>query len=298
MGPSMKRFLPLLVLVAVPAIGQPSATMRPGLLSSFDLNYSWSSQEDLARGPSQLGQLAVEQSGFSASTRIPWRPGMLLVAGLAFNSHDFKFDGPLPLPEDLTELSLNLGVQRRLDEHWSLAAFLRPGLYGDLDSGADTDALNAPLLAAATYAPNRTLVWTFGLNVNAFSDNPVLPVVGVRWTFVPEWTFNLGFPRSGLIWRATDRLEVTGGVWFSGGSFRLTRNLGVPAPGIARLANTFVDFREVRAGLALEYALTDRTKLRLDFGAVTDRKVDYFDRNYRLDGDGGAFVGLAAQGSF
>lgn len=294
----MKRLLPLLALLAVPALAQPSATMRPALLSAFDFDASWSSKEDIARGPAVLGQLSVEQYGFSASTRRPWSPGTVLVAGLAFNTHDFKFTGPLPIPQDLTELSLNLGLQRRIDERWSAAVFLRPGLYGDLDSGIDTDALNAPLLLAANYSPDRTLTWTFGLNVNGFSDNPVLPVAGVRWTFAPEWTFNLGFPRSGLIWRATDRLEVTGGAWFSGGSFRLTDNLGVPATGIPRLANTFVDFREVRAGLALGYALTERTKLRLDLGAVTDRKIDYFDKNYRLDGDGGTFLGFSIQGSF
>jgi hypothetical protein len=295
-GP-MKRLL-LLALAAVPAFAQPSATMRPDLLASFDLNYSWSSKEDIARGPATLGTLSVEQYGFSASTRLPRSQSTMLVAGLAFNTHDFKFTGPLPIPEDLTEFSLNLGVQRRFDERWSGAVFARPGFYGDLDSGIDTDALNVPVLAVVNYAPSRALVWTFGLNLNAFSDNPVLPVAGVRWTFAPEWTFNVGFPRSGLIWRATDRLEVTGGVWFSGGSFRLTQNLGVPATGIPRLANTFVDFREVRAGVALDYALTDRAKLRLDLGAVTDRKIDYFDKGYRLDGDGGTFLGLSVIGSF
>lgn len=292
------RTLLCFAAVTSTALAQPSATMRPDLLASFDFDYSWSSKEDIARGSAVLGSLSVEQYGFSVSSRLPVSKQTLLVYGLAFDTHDFKFTGLLPIPQDLTELSLNLGVQTRFSEKWSGAAYLRPGFYGDLDSGLDTDAINVPFLALATYAQSRDLFWMFGLNVNGFSDNVALPVVGVRWKFAPEWTFNLGFPRSGVTWKLNERLDVSAGASFSGGSFRLTQNLGVPATGIARLANTYVDFREVRVGLGLDYKLNDRASLSLDVGAVTDRKLDYFDKNYRLDGDGGTFFSLALKGGF
>jgi hypothetical protein len=292
------RTLLCFAAVASTAFAQPSATMRPDLLSSFDFNYSWSSKEDIARGSAVLGSLSVEQYGFSVASRQPISQQTVLVYGVAFDTHDFKFGGLLPIPQDLTELSLNLGAQTRFNENWGGAIYLRPGFYGDLDSGLDTDAINVPVLALATYAPSRELVWMFGLNVNGFSDNVVLPVLGVRWMFAPEWTFNVGFPRSGISWKFNDRLELSAGASFSGGSFRLTQNLGSPATGIARLANTYVDFREVRVGLGLDYKLTDRSSLSLDVGTVTDRKLDYFDKNYRLDGDAGTFFSLSLKGGF
>ena len=295
----MQRLLTLLLLTGTVAFAQPSATTRPDLLASIDVTASYSSREDISRGPTVLGSLAVDQFGFRASARHAWSEQTTLLYGAAVNTHDFKASLPtLPIPDDLTELSLNLGVQHRYNERWSASVFLRPGFYGDLDDGLDTDALNAPLLALANYARSRDLIWSFGLNVNAFSDNPVLPVVGVRWQFAPDWLFSVGFPRTGLTWKANERLSLRTSVGFSGGSFRLTRNLGSPAAGIARLANTFVDFREVRVGLGADYALTDRASLSLDVGAVTDRKLDYFNKGYRLDGDGGTFVSLAIKGAF
>lgn len=292
------RTLLCLAALAPAAFAQPSATMRPDLLASFDLTYSKSSNEDIARGPAVLGQLSVEQFGFSASGRHPWSEQTMLAYGVAFETYDFKSSYGLPLPTDLTEISLNLGVQQRINAQWGAAVYLRPGFYGDLDAGLDSKSFNAPLLAMATFAQSKDLMWSFGLNVNGFSDNPVLPIVGVRWKFAPDWTFNLGFPRSGVTWKFSERLELSAGASFSGGSFRLSKNLGVPATGVPRLANTFVDFREVRVGLGLDYAFSERSKLSLDVGAVTDRKIDYFDKNYRLDGDAGTFVSVSFKGGF
>lgn len=292
------RRLACLFLLPLAAFAQPSATMRPDLLASADFTWSQSSREDIARGPDTLGTLGVDQFGFSFSARHPLSERTSLAYGVAVNNLDFKFSSGLPIPEDLTELSLNLGLQHRLDARWSLAAYLRPGFYGELDEGLDSDSLNAPVLAMANFVQSRELIWSFGVNANPFSDNPVLPIVGVRWQFAPDWTFSVGFPRTGLTWKLSDRLSARAAVAFTGGSFRLTRDLGTPAPGIARLANTYVDFREVRVGLGAEYNLTAATSLSLDVGAVTDRKLDYFDKGYRLDGDGGVFFALALKGNF
>lgn len=289
--------LALGVLSAVTAFAQPSATMRPALLASVSLETSYSSREDLNRGPTRLGTLAVQHFGASVSSRHQVSDSSTLLYGLAYTVHDLDASGPLPLPSRLAELSLNLGWQQRLSPQWSLAVFARPGFYSDFEN-LDSDSLNVPVLALANYAVSRDLVWSFGLTANAFSDNAVIPIAGVRWNFAPQWTFNVGFPQSGFVWKPTEQLALRAGVRFQGGSFRITESLGVPAPGIARLANTFVDYREVRAGLGLDYKLGDQFELNLDLGVVTDRKFDYFDRNYRLDGDRGLYGTLALKASF
>lgn len=295
----MNRSLAFLGFLAAAALAsaQPSATMRPSLLSSVSVETSYSSEETVARGATDLGELSITHFGVSFSRRHVLSESGSLTYGLAYTAHELDATGPLPLPGTLAELSLNLGWQHRLSPQWSVAVFAHPGFYGDFEE-LDADSLNVPLLALANYAVSPDLVWSFGLNVNAFSDNPVLPVVGVRWQFAPGWTFNVGFPRSGFTWQVTEQLALRAGVGFQGGSFRITENLGVPAPGIARLANTYVDYREVRAGLGLDYALGDRFSLALDAGAVTDRKFDYFDRGYRLDSDTGFYGALALKTSF
>jgi hypothetical protein len=285
------------VLSAVTAFAQPSATMRPALLASVSVETSYSSREDLARGATRLGNLAVQHFGVSFSSRHQVNEASTLLYGVAYQTHELDASGPLPLPDRLAELSLNLGWQQRLSPQWSIAVFARPGLYSDFEQ-LDSDSLNLPVLALANYAVSRDLIWSFGLTANPFSDNPVIPIVGVRWNFAPQWMFNVGFPQSGFTWKPTEQLALRAGARFQGGSFRITENLGTPAPGIARLANTFVDYREVRVGAGLDYELGDRFTLSFDLGVVTDRKFDYFDRNYRLDGDRGLYGALALKASF
>jgi hypothetical protein len=123
-------------------------------------------------------------------------------------------------------------------------------------------------------------------------------VAGVRWEFTPGWTFALMYPRAGFSWKMTPGLTWQAGLHIDGGGYRVTRNLGVPAAGIARLANTRLDVRELRAGLGAEWDLGGGFSLGLEAGVVTDRKFDYPDRNYRLDTNGGPFAAVSLKGAF
>lgn len=279
-----------LLLLATTAASQPSTVMRPALLAQLEFETSYSSREDVARGDARLGEVAVSHFGFSLSGRRPHGTDSTFIFGLAASSHELEAEG-LPLPDHLRELSVNLGYQRRLGTAWAAALYARPGFYGDFEEMGD--AFNVPVLATLRYRRSADLTWMFGLNANALSDNPVLPILGVNWRFAPDWSFQLGFPQSGLTRQVSERLALRAGVSFAGGSFRITNNLGVPAPGVARLANTRLDFREVRAGLGADWKIGNDANLSLDLGAVTDRKFDYIDRDYRLDGDGGYFLTLA-----
>ena len=288
--------LAILALTGTLAAQPASTTFRTSLLESVSIGYSYSSREDLSYG-GRVGDVAVQRFDFSLSGRRPWNDTVSLVYGFAYADNQLDHSAGVSLPDNLRELSLNLGLTQKLSATWSWSAFVRPGFYGDFED-IDGDSFNAPLLAFAQYAPRRELVWIFGLSVNPFSDHPVMPVAGVRWQFAPEWTFNLGFPQAGFSYRANHQLTLRAGVSFQGGSFRITNNLGVPAPGIDRLANTFLDYREVRAGLGADLKLAEKWSLALDAGVVTDRKFDYFDRNYSLNGAAGWYGTLFLRTSF
>lgn len=293
---SVCLLLALGLLSALTAAAQPaSATFRPALLDAWSFGYSYSSKGDLARSGS-VGEVAVQRVDLSLSGRRPLKSGALLAYGFNFTTNELDVTSGTPLPDRLAELSLNLGLIRRFNPTWSVSAFARPGFYGDFTEIGDS--LNLPVLALANYTRRKELVWSFGLNVNPMSDNPVLPVAGVRWQFAPAWTFNLGFPQAGFIYEANPKATWRAGVSFQGGSFRIGDNLGVPAPGVARLANTRLDYREVRVGLGADLTLSAGFVLTLDAGMVTDRQFDYFDRGYRLNGGTAAYGTISLRAAF
>jgi len=296
MLPPLFRFVLLYLGTALIALAQPASTkFRTNLLESWAVGYGYSSKSDLTRnGPA--GEVAVQRVDFSISGGRPLANGTIFAYGLAFASNELEVSPGTPLPERLAELSLNLGLIRRFSPVWSLSVFARPGFYGDFTQVENS--LNMPILALAKYTRSKELIWNFGLTVDALSDYPVLPVAGVRWNFAPAWTFNLGFPQAGFSYQASPKTVWRAGMSFQGGSFRISDNLGVPVPGVARLANTRLNYREVRVGLGADLTLPAGFVLTLDAGMVADRKFDYIDRDYILNGDPAAYGSIALRAAF
>lgn len=281
---------------ALASAAQPaSATFRPALLDAWSFGYGFSTKGDLTRGGA-AGDVAVRRVDLSFSGRRALQGGAQLAYGFNFASNELDVTPGTPLPDRLAELSLNLGYLRRINPEWALSVFARPGFYGDFT--AIGDSFNLPVLALANYTRSKDLVWTFGLNINPTGDNPVLPVAGFRWKFAPAWTFNLGFPQAGFIYQAGTHASWRAGVALQGGSFRISDNLGVPAAGVPRLANTFLDYREVRVGVGADFTLHAGFVLTLDAGMVTDRQFDYYDRDYRLNGDPAAYGSISLRARF
>ena len=290
------RLAALFLASALVALAQPaSSTFRTSMLQSWSLGYSYSSPSDLtSNGPA--GSVAVNRVDFSFSGRRPISPENLMVYGFTATTNEFDTTPGTPLPERLAEVSLNLGLIKRYNPQWAVSMFARPGFYGDFtDLG---DSLNIPVLILANYTQRKELVWSFGLNINPLSEYPVLPVAGVRWQFAPAWTFNLGFPQAGLVYTQSPKAIWRAGVSFQGGSFRISENLGVPAPGVDRLANTRLDYRETRVGVGADLTLPGGFALTLDAGMVADRKFDYFDRDYILNGDPAFYGSVALRAAF
>lgn len=292
------RFLPALLASALPAVvlAQPTSTVfRSVLLESVAATYSYSSREEIS-GQGHAGELAIQRFDLSVSGRHALNDAWLVAYGFAFADSQLDTTGDVPLADRLTEISLNLGLTRKISPQWSASVFVRPGFYSD-DASIEGEAFNAPVLGLAQYAVRKELVWLFGVSVNPFGDNPVLPVAGVRWQFAPEWTFNLGFPQAGLIWRPTPAVAWRAGASLQGGSFRITENPRGAAPA-ERLAGALLDYREIRVGLGSDLKFARRWSLAIDAGAVVDRNFDYFRLGYELDGGTGFYGTLSLRASF
>jgi hypothetical protein len=289
----LKYPLVLLVLVSV-LVAQPGGG-RSATQTSFSADLAFASREDVTRGDQRVGSVAVQYQALVFSRRIPLAPGDTLTAGWGYARRDLGASPAMPLPETLQEMALRLSWERTLAPGWFASVSTRPGFAGDRLGG---DSFNVPVLLLGGFAPSRQLGWSWGVNANRFARRPIMPVAGVRWEFSPGWTFAVLYPRVGLTWRANPGLTWQAGLHFDGGGYRITRNLGVPAVGIARLANTRLDVRELRAGFGAEWHLGAGFAVALETGFVIDRKFDYHERNYRLDTNGGPFAALSLKGSF
>lgn len=280
--------LSLLFSVSLAAAQAPN----PSLLETYVIRGGLSSDETTG-----LGSVSVAHYELSVGGRFLAGPDGFGVTGVNYRTYQIDATGVVPVPKSLNEISVTLGWQRRFSPAWSMLTVLKPGLYGDFEE-INGDSFNAPLLALANYSTRPDLTWTFGLNVSAIGENPVLPAIGVRWQFAPELTFNLAFPRTDVSWKVSEKLATSFGIRFEGGSYRVTENLGVPEAGVRRLANTYVGFTEIRVGVGVHYELNPGTKLEVEAGVMTDRKFDFYDRDYTLNGDAGTFFSISLNNLF
>jgi hypothetical protein len=297
----MHRFLfPLCSLIVAVASSAatpevpPAATER--VVEAVTLEYDYSSEEGLEHTGS-AGSVAVHRWAFTTKADRTVSSLYTISYGVQIESNQLDATPGTYLPDRLMEVGLRLGISRPLSTNWNANLQLTPGIYGDGET-IDGKSLNVPLLLGASYAKTRDLIWLFGIRANVRAEHPVLPVAGVRWQFAPDWSLHVAFPRSGVQWRTSSRLTLDAGATFQGGTFRITENLGTPTGAKGRLANTFMNYREIRVGLGADYALTSKLSVRLDGGAFVDRRFDYFDRDYRLDGEGGWFGAIRATARF
>ncbi len=67
---------------------------------------------------------------------------------------------------------------------------------------------------------------------------------------------------------------------------------------MGRLSRTWLEYREIRAGVGAEAKVTESVTLTADVGVAVDQRFDYFDRGYELKGETPFFFRLAVQGRF
>lgn len=281
--------LTLVCLGAMPVIAQGSGRT---LTEEFDVTTNFSGRSNLSSRGVATGDVAVNSFGAGGRTFVPLGlRGRGLILGLEWTEHQLESSAAALLPDQLREIRAIIGLNYPINAPWSARAFIWPGLYGDFENSSSRD-FNIPALLLASRTVSPELTWSFGLRVDAFSDNPVIPIAGVRWTFAPAWTLNVGLPRPGVFFKVNDRLTARLGVSILGGSYHVSETV---APGLHR---TPLDYREFRVGLGAAYRLGENLTLDFDVGASVNRRFDYHERGVKLDGDNTGFLSLGLSGKF
>jgi len=245
----------------------------------------------LNRGDAPLGDLdtlelqAVYIHSLKFRERFDWLLGVQgyrLQAGVPSDA---------PVPNTLQSAAAVLGFDARFAESWRVRLEAMPGAYSDFHDLSGDD-FNVPLSLDVSYSIGPSLLVGAQLSVNPLRESPVLGAAGVRWRFSENWLLSLWFPRPRIEYQLDQGITLFGGITFSGGSFIVAEDFG-SRRGRPDLDGETVDFREIRAGGGLRYAVDDRFGVELGGGWTLDRRYHFHERDLLLNGDGAPYVQLS-----
>lgn len=250
--------------------------------------WSHSSKAELERNGPQ-GEIAVNAYTFGLVEKGDWMEGLEGSYGLVWRLFDFDAAPGILLPEQLQSLSLDISAEIQLSPKWWVRGTVSPGVYAQ-ELRFNSKAVNAPGTFLMTFAPNPELELLIGAGFNYFASHRVIPLAGLRWAISETWALSVGLPRTGLAYAPSERLLVHLGATAQGGSYRVQDFFALPDPD-APPATTLLDYREIRVGVTLDYAISEHLSINLDGGWVAHRRFEYFRREYRLSHQGGAAYG-------
>ena len=275
------------VALASPLVAQP-AKQSPTL----KLESSYAGKTDLEARGAAVGELAV--SSVDATLNLPLAPlseSTTLSADFGYSGFFLDRSGPVALPEKLESLDAGLAARHRFDDRWSALARLSAGVAGS-EGTFSSDGFNVGLFALANYQFSETFSAGFGFAYNSLSESlPVIPVIGVRWDFAPDWRFTLAFPSTRVSWTVSERLTLRVSLDLDTGSFHVKndpRPATIGVGGRPDLSDSIVDYTAISAGFGASYQLTDSLTLDATLGYNFSRTADFDERNYEIEADGGA----------
>ncbi|MCC5022196.1 MAG: hypothetical protein J6386_05065 [Candidatus Synoicihabitans palmerolidicus] len=296
------RSVVLPVLLAANLTAQPASETQDqiespsgsGLHTEPKFAYAFSPESDLERG-SKIGDVSIDQFNLELKVGNRRFADLSVFIGLSEKYTELDISAGVPLPDHLPAVGLNFGVRRSLADwfgpEWSGTVMLQTEFSSDSSGLSDAEESFGGGVFFS-YQQSPTLSWDFGVMGRSLADLPVLPLVGARWDFAPKWRASLGFPSTGVTYDYSERLKLRAGMSFDGETYHVSteRALG--------LGDTWLDYREIRAGVGFDYRINPHLKLILDGGVVVDREFDYFDRNYSIKGDSPGFLSVGLEARF
>ncbi len=296
----MNTQLRFAVLLLSLGLGASAASAQPADRGGgFELSARYSHTTGSAlddAGPA--AEVAVDSYSVGLRARAPLAERTQLLYGLEWSRHELDLAGTTWLPESLKSLAAPLGVSHAFDDKWRLLVMATPRIAG-ADGDLSTARFDLPVLALASYVQSPELTWSFGLRYGARSEIAVLPIAGVAWKFAPEWELKVGWPESGVSWRATEQLTLRAVATINGGDYRLADDPRALAERVGpSLADSWLEYREIRVGLAAEYAFSRTLSVRAELGQVVDQRFEYIDRDLKLNGESPVYFGCSVVGRF
>lgn len=185
----------------------------------------------------------------------------------------------LPIPERIHTLGLNTGPTYRLNDQWTVGGTMGALLYRFED--IDTDTFGVVATAFALYRQNEKLRWNFGFSFNPDSDLKVFPAAGVQWLIDPDWTLDLGIPRTRLTYKLNPAWQLHTGLDMVGTTFRANQDFDTGA-NVSGYNNALATYRDLRVGAGASFNVNRGLTLDVEAGASVYRRLDYTRRDREL----------------
>jgi hypothetical protein len=201
----------------------------------------------------------------------------LLRVGAEWQGLFFPAQRHAAAPDALHQINAILGFDYQLGEQWLMRAEVQPGLYGDLIR-PDWRTFDAPIKLGAAYLVDADLQWFFGLRVDARSQYPVFPALGLRWKFTDVWTLDLVFPDPRLEYDLTDKFQAYLGVGILAGTYVVSDHYGSDR-GLPQLNHATLDYTEVRLGPGFSWKVRPNVTLEAEAGYQLYQTWDFFDQH-------------------
>ncbi|MEO8440548.1 MAG: hypothetical protein ABI540_10055 [Spartobacteria bacterium] len=274
------------------AVVTPQKTLEPTPLDIFSYEEGYVFESDLNHGGS-FGKQDELQTEFEYGHRFLLTGKLYLHLGLAYDRYDFGSTSA-PVPNHLQSMAGVVGLDYMHGKDVGAFIQFRPGFYTQSDIGISS--FDVPITLGRIFVVSEDKFYIFLGAYASFLRGgfPVLPLAGVIWIPCENWRVMGVLPDPKVIYSVNKRLDLWAGGEVVGGSYRTDRRDGIQP---AKLNGTQVDFSDYRAGVGLNYSVSDQISFQLAAGYSIQRQFDFgrAGETYRTDPSPYVRMQLSAQ---
>jgi hypothetical protein len=280
---------------AADAQPDPFKLNLPGF--STHAGFSTTGKSNLKAG----GSVSSTSYDFGVSQAIPFGEKASFDLGLNYGETSLDQSKPnarTPLPKELRSISLDLGYSQEIDDTWSLAAGISPGVHS-AGSRFSSKGFGVDGYALATYNYSPNLSFSGGLGFSSLGKNLIGPALGVNWTINEQWSASVGYPTTAITYTLSQAWQFALVVDGAGGSYYVEKDPLPGAVGRPSLKGSKLDYSETRLGLSVNYQVSPSVGMTLASGLVVQQEFEYHDPKYKVESDAGTgYVSLAINVAF
>lgn len=269
------------------------------VVTSFetDVDYSYVGDARTKLGHGRTGELSEQSTGARFVVAPRWGEGPIYRFGLGFQRFSFGLPRLTPLPNTLQSTTVILGADLQVFNSWLVRIEAEPGIYSDFHDVSSGD-FNVPFIIGGSYIAGADLQWVLGLSVDVNRRYPVIPAIGVRWSFADRWVLDAVLPSPRLEYEWKKGWTLYAGGDFKDGTYRVDDSFG-SAHGDTRLNGAIVEYDEIRVGGGSLWKVSKDFTIGLEGGYLPYREFDFHraDTSFRNE-TGAAYGQISVSGRF
>lgn len=281
--------------------GQPTGRADAEVRATFSAAATMTGKTTVENGGVERGEVSTNE--YESNLGIPFATNYSF--GLAYKLTEIDLpdnDTGVALPEHLRKVAATLTYTRRVDERWTGLLVLTPS-WNTASGGqwSDGSGFGTMLVAGARWKYSPTLTYSFGVRYDSLarSSYRLLPAIGFEWRPGGPWTVAVGFPRTAVSYAVSPALRLAAVVEGAGSTYFVEKDPLPALVGKPSLAESKLEFTEIRTGLNATYSLSKATSIGATAGMVVSRTFDYHSAHYKLKGrDNAAYFSLSARIGF